>query len=63
MTNPCHALVRPTRVNSGAVFDVALPMDGTARQTARDHYRAGGIVRIHARRPAELDLAKAEIRQ
>jgi hypothetical protein len=58
---PCHTLVRPARVRSGAVLDAVAPMDPDTRQAARDHYRGGGIVRLHGRRPADLESAREEI--
>jgi hypothetical protein len=62
MSHPCHALVRPPRVRSGAVLDAVAPLELASRQAARDHYRGGGIVRLHARRPIDLEQARTEIR-
>ena len=59
---PCHALVRPARVRAGAVLDAVVPMASETLTAARDHYRGGGLVRLHGRRPADLDTAKTEIR-
>jgi hypothetical protein len=58
---PCHAMVRPPGVRAGAVFDALAPIDPAARQAARAHYRTGGIVRFHARRPSEFAAAAMEI--
>jgi hypothetical protein len=60
---PCHILVRPARVRSGSVLDTVAPMDRDSLTIARDHYRGGGLVRLHGRRPADLETGKAEIRQ
>ncbi len=62
-SHPSHALVRPARVRGGAVLDAVTPLDPDTRMTARDHYRGGGVVRLHGRRPADLATATTEIRQ
>ena len=63
MLTPCHALVRPPRVRAGLVLDATAPLDADALQAARRHYRSGGIVRLHARRPADLETARKGIRE
>jgi hypothetical protein len=55
---PCHVLVRPACVRAGAVLESLVPMGRETLAAVREHYRGGGLVRLHGRRPADLDTAQ-----
>ncbi|HBK06398.1 MAG TPA: hypothetical protein DDZ81_11115 [Acetobacteraceae bacterium] len=59
LLHPCHALVRPPRVETGAVLDVVTPLTDATAEAARTHLGGGGVVRFHGRMPADLAAARA----
>jgi hypothetical protein len=63
LSTPCHATVTTDKVDLmfGRVLDAVVPLAPDDLRATRDHRQAGGTVRLHGRRLAELDAARADL--